>query len=224
MASSNAISYHTFMDAFTSSLGGLAAVVLLTSFVKIFTSLHILRAGIGIRGAGFGVVIAAVSFALSLVVMGPQLQASGGLEGLLSGNPKSTERLEERFRPFLERTTDTEIRGKLSALAVKLQAGAGKPAEKTVQAEAPAPAPQQEPFSVLIASFLISELQAAFTLGLMFLVPFIVIDVLVANALMALGMMQISAAVVALPLKLLLFVVVDGWTLVAEKLLAGYAG
>lgn len=216
------------MDAFTSSLGGLAAVVLLTSFVKIFTSLHILRAGIGIRGAGFGVVIAAVSFAMSLVVMGPQLQTSGGVEGLLSGNPKSTERLEERFRPFLERTTDTEIRGKLSALAVKLQTGAGKPAEKPVeknaQAETAAATPPQESFSVLIASFLISELQAAFTLGLMFLVPFIVIDLLVANALMALGMMQISAAVVALPLKLLLFVVVDGWALVAEKLLAGYAG
>lgn len=224
MVRSNAISYHTAMDAFTSSLGGLAAVVLLTSFVKIFTSLHILRAGIGIRGLGFGVVIAAVSLALSLIVMGPQLQPAGGLEGLLSGNPKSTERLEERFRPFLERNADSGVRTKLAALAAKVQGGAERPAEPASAPAQAKAAPQPEQFSVLVASFLISQLQEAFKLGLMFLVPFIVIDVLVANALMALGMMQLSAAVVALPLKLLLFVVVDGWSLVAEKLLAGYAG
>lgn len=207
------------MDAIPTYLGGFLAVLLLTSFVKIFTSLHILRAGIGVQGGGFGIVICAVAFALSLVVMGPQLKEFGGVEAFLSGGLKAGPKVEEKFRPFLEKNAHADIKQKLTELAGKLATQPKKEGDGKETSEAVAPA---ENFPVLIASFLVSQLQEAFQLAVIFLVPFVVIDLLVANALMALGMLQLSASVVALPLKLLLFFVVDGWALVAGKLIGGY--
>ncbi|MBN8548290.1 MAG: hypothetical protein J0M12_03120 [Deltaproteobacteria bacterium] len=214
------------MDILPAYLSGFLAVLLLTSFVKIFTSLHILRAGIGIQGGAFGVVTVALAFALSLFVMGPQLKDFGGVEGLISGSQKGTQHLEERFRPFLEKHTRPDIRSRFAALATKL-AAAPSPAPTLSKdgSAGPVAAPKtaEESFASLISAFLVSQLQEAFQLGLIFLIPFVVIDLLVTNVLMALGVVQISAMSVALPLKILLFFAVDGWALVAEKLVGGYA-
>ena len=212
------------MDTLPAYMSGFLAILLLTSFVKIFTSLHILRAGIGIHGGAFGVVTVALAFALSLLVMGPQLKDFGGVEGLLSGTQKGTQKLEERFRPFLEKHARPDIRARLGALATKISSNPVPTQSKDAQVS-PQVSPPKEPevsFATLIAAFLVSQLQEAFQLGLIFLVPFIVIDLLVTNVLMALGVVQISAMSVALPLKILLFFAVDGWALVAEKLVGGY--
>lgn len=207
------------MDNLPAYLSGFVAILLLTSFVKIFTSLHILRAGIGIQGGAFGVVTVALVLALSLLVMGPQLKDFGGVEGLLAGSQKGTQHLEERFRPFLEKHANSDVRSRFAAIATKIS-----PPAKDPQVSPPSGATKEssESFATLIAAFLVSQLQEAFQLGLIFLVPFIVIDLLVANVLMALGVVQISAMTVALPLKILLFFAVDGWALVAEKLISGY--
>ena len=79
-----------------------------------------------------------------------------------------------------------------------------------------------DPFGVAIAAFLVTELRSAFELGFMILLPFLIIDLLVTNILVLLGIEQLSHFVVAVPLKLLLFVVVDGWALIAERLVASY--
>ncbi len=208
------------MDSLPAYLSGFVALLLLTSFVKIFTSLHILRAGIGLHGGSYGVVILGLSLALSLLVMSPQLRASGGLEGLLGGEQKAASKLDERFRPFLEKHANPEVVTKLSALHARLDPQPA--AAKDAAAKPSAQTTQTTEFSVLVPSFLVSQLQEAFQLGVIFLIPFVVIDLLVMNVLVALGIANLSAAVVAFPLKLLLFFAVDGWSLVAEKLIGGY--
>lgn len=213
------------MENLPAYFSGFLAILLFSSFVKIFTSLHILRAGIGIHGGAYGVVILALSLALSLVVMAPQLQDVGGVEAVLSGSDKVSVKLEDRFRPFLEKHAHADVQDRLFALSEKLHdqpAAAAKDSQPKEPAQ-PAAVRRAGDFPVLVASFLVSELQEAFQLGVMFLIPFVVIDLLTMNILTALGVVNLSAAVVAFPLKLLLFFAVDGWALVAGKLIGGYA-
>lgn len=205
------------MEGLSPYITGLLAVLLLTSFVKIVTTLSILRFGLGLEGAGFGVVILGLALALSLALMSLKLPGSFALEGWLSGRPLvDSEQIEQVFRPFLEKQAHPEIKDRFAKLAVK-----------ALQPEGEAEQPQAQSggelsFPALTAAFMVSELKEAFKLGFLFIVPFLVIDLLVVNILMALGMMQMPHSVVSLPLKILLFFAVDGWTLVSEKLLSGY--
>lgn len=84
--------------------------------------------------------------------------------------------------------------------------------------------PQAVPFSVLLPAFVTSELKTAFQIGFMIFLPFLVIDLVVASVLMALGMMMLSPTLISLPFKLLLFVLVDGWALTVGSLAASFAG
>jgi flagellar biosynthesis protein FliP len=86
----------------------------------------------------------------------------------------------------------------------------------------PFAAPEEVPFHVLLPAFLTSELKTAFQIGFLLFLPFLVIDIVIASILMALGMMMVSPVMVALPFKLLLFVLVDGWALTVGSLVAGY--
>jgi flagellar biosynthesis protein FliP len=199
------------MDVFAGLTGALLAALLLTSFIKILTALNILRYGMGLSDAPFGFVIVGMSVALSLVVMNPQHNLSAGQDQAQHG---TAETVEAEYRPFLEKHAEKKTIDGLLALQQKV-AKSGSPG-------AVAAARPDAPFPVLIAAFLVSELTSAFSIGVLFLVPFIVIDLAVANLLMALGATQISQHVVALPLKLLLFVAINGWQLVAEKLLGSY--
>lgn len=207
------------MDTLPPYLMGLLAVLLLSAFVKIFTTLSILRLGLGLEGASFGLVFAAFSFVLSILVVEPQLGPVGGLAGILSPQTKVALPVEDTFRPFLEKQTDPAMVVKISKLTQRLR----------VSSEAQASVPQENPptantigFTALASAFLLSELSRALYLGLLFIVPFLVLDLLVVNGLMALGVTQFSHRVVAIPLKLLLFFAVDGWSLVTEKLLGSY--
>jgi len=193
----------------SSILSGLMAVLLLSSFVKIFTSLTILRYGLGLETASFGVVIAGVSLALSLAVVSPQLDKVGGM-GVVFGAASSLNEanLEKSFRPFLEKHTSPELHARLSQVVSKHQE--------------PTEAAPKDSFALLIASFLISQLKEAFQLGFLILIPFLVIDLIVTNILMVLNITQMSQAAVALPFKILLFFVVDGWSLISEKLISSY--
>jgi flagellar biosynthesis protein FliP len=235
----------------TSSLTlGLLSALLMTSFVKIFTVLNILRTGMGLTGAGFGSVILAAAIALSVLVMAPLAEKAGGLGPLLA--PAAGQAgLEEKFRPFMERHLDPEMRVRIARLAQKLeQRQSGVPSAALASAATPGPsAPSRVPatpatslspqattgstatpnspapalsFSALVATFVLSELKAALQMGILLLVPFLVVDLLVANILMLLGITQIPALLVSLPCKLLLFLAVDGWGLIVEKCVGGY--
>jgi type III secretion protein R len=214
------------MDSLPVFLGGILALLLLTSFAKIFTALSVLRVGMGLEGLGMGAIVGGFALLLSAVVMQPQLQPMGGLEGLLRGELRvSSDTLEKQFRPFMERNADPSVMGKLAALTAAPASASGESEnshkDSVAGGEAKSPTPSLS-FSALALSFMITELKKALELGVLFIVPFVVIDLLVVNLLMALHITQISARVASLPLKLLLFFSVDGWTLIAEKLLSGY--
>lgn len=209
------------MEALPAYFSTLLAVLLLTSFVKVLTTLSIVRYGLGLAGAGFGVVILGLSFALSLLIVSPQVDKMGGIEAIFQGRlVLQKENLEVNFRPFLEKHSAPEVLARLTLLSRKLSsadkaAGLQQKVEEANDSRA-------VPFPVLISAFLLSELKAAFQLGFLFILPFLVIDLLVANAMMALGVTQMPQQVVALPLKILLFFIVDGWSLVSEKLIGTY--
>lgn len=193
------------------SITGIVAVLLFTAFTKILTTLNILRLAAGLKGGVFGVMITTLALALSLLVMSPQIGAAGGLDAFLTASDSTS--VEKRFGPFMEKHTQPDIRDRFS-----------KAAEKLAAPSAPEHAAKSSSFAVLAAAFIVSQLKEAFQLGLALLLPFLVIDLLVVNVLMTLGITQMPAAVVAFPFKLLLFFAVDGWTLISEKLIQGYIG
>lgn len=203
------------MEQFIAITGVVFAALILTSFVKILTALNILRYGIGLSDAPFGLVMVGVAGALSMLVMAPAFDSAGGLDAITRGGLPV---IEKTYRPFLEKHADRKTIDRLTLIDQRL-----KETNATDIPAIDAKSPKPVSFPVLVVAFLISELTAAFTIGLLFLIPFVVIDLAAANLLMALGVTQISQHVVTLPLKLLLFIAVDGWTLVSEKLLASYS-
>ena len=215
------------MEVLPLYLQGFLVILLATSFVKVATTLSILKQGIGIEGVGFSAVVCALALALSVLVMDTQLVGSGGLQGVLSRQGSSAE-IETTFSPFLAKHADPEVMARLSESAKKLSAGVAAPEAVVTPQTAAIPAGEATPaaapssFGVLLSAFLLSELKEAFELGLILLIPFVVIDLLLTNIFMVLGVTQLSQAVVALPLKILLFFAVDGWALLSEKLLGGY--
>lgn len=183
-------------------LGAFLIILLLTSFVKFFTTLQIARVGLGLEAGGFGLITFGLALALSLTVIDAKWQAMGGVNGVVA-SPRaiSDEVLQRQVTPFLQSRASPELVERLGKIA----------------------SPKGEPsFYVLLSSFLLSELKAAFEIGLLVLIPFVVIDLLVVNVLMSLGVSQISSALVSLPLKILIFFAIDGWRLLGERLLSGY--
>ena len=204
------------METLPGYLTGFLALLLFTAFVKIFTALNILRFGLGLQGSGFGLVILGFSLALSLLVMGPQLEPLGGIEQVFRGQlPQDQQILEKTFRPFMEKNSDAELKAQLSLLADRLKGGkmSSKPGAAAVD---------PVPLTVLVPAFMISELRDAFQIGFLVMVPFLILDLLVANILLALGTNQIPLQLVSLPLKILLFFAVDGWRLITEKIVGTY--
>ena len=119
----------------------------------------------------------------------------------------------EPFREFLSKHTSDRERAFFVSTAERLWAKAdGKPAVV-----------DHESFYILIPSFCVSELTKAFQIGFLVYLPFIAIDIIVSNILLAMGMMMVSPVTISLPFKLLLFVMVDGWTLLIQGLIRGYA-
>ena len=194
------------MDAVTPLLAGVTAVVLLSGFVKIATALSIVRYGLGLQGSGFGVVVIVLSLALGLMTFPGT--AGDPVTALMAGNlVQNPQQIEQMARPSLERLSDAQTLGQLSDLDRKIT-------------RAPESTPPR--FTAVVGAYLLTQLKVAFQLGLLFIIPFLVIDLLVANVMLAVGITQIPAAVVAFPAKVLLFVVLNGWDLVAQKLLNGF--
>ncbi len=210
-----------------------------TGFVKIATTLSIFRYGIGLQGSGFGVVILALSLALSFVSielslespLDPSLKGVGGIEAIFA--TKNIVDAQAVFKPFLVKHADKDILAKFSKISNPTDKSkvSGSALSETpevlakdgsVADQSPAKPLTQYSFATLIAAFLTTELKEAFSLGLMILIPFLLIDLVVANILMVLSVTQIHNQVISLPLKILLFIAVDGWGLITEQLLSQY--
>jgi len=195
-----------------------------TSFVKIAVVFSILRNALGTGQVPSGAVIAALAAILSLYVMAPVgeqiVEAAGPAAGQIDvSDPLSdTDQLGaaieagvEPLRAFLRRNADERER----ALFVDL-ARQARPDDQQDRVS-------EDDLLVLLPAFLVTELTEAFQIGFLVFLPFLVVDLVVSNVLMSLGMHMLNPTQVSMPFKLLLFVMVDGWYLLARALVLGYA-
>ena len=196
------------------------AFMTLTAFVKISTVLQIVRGAIGAQSVPTNTVIMALAGALTVLAMAPV-----------------GSRIADRAGPLLEPTAIQDsaawVSGMLTATREPirdfLKANASvRERERFYQiARAARPEPERaavgrDDLVILVPAFVVSELIAAFALGFALYLPFLVIDLVVSNVLLALGMQMMSPTQVSLPFKLLLFVAIDGWGLLAQTLVTGY--
>jgi flagellar biosynthetic protein FliP len=186
-------------------------VLLMTSFTRIVIVLGFVRTALGTPTAPSNQIVVGLSLFLTFFLMGPVIDRvnNEAIRPYLDGKMKSVEALDRASVPLKQfmlkqtRTRDIEYFLELG--------GFGPTAVKDL------------PMRVVIPAFVISELQTAFQMGFLLFLPFLVIDFLVASVLMALGMMMMPPTTIALPLKLLLFVLVDGWHLVVRSLVQSFA-
>jgi flagellar biosynthetic protein FliP len=186
-------------------------VLMLSSFTRIIIVFSLTRNALGLQGIPPNQVLVGLALFLSLFVMGPTLDDLNErafqpyLDGTIT-QEEAIERGQEPLREFMLAHTEAD------ELEVMLEAaGEGRP--ETVE---------DIGMSALIPAFLLSEMKTAFIIGFVIFIPFLIIDIVVASSLMALGMMMLPPAFVSLPFKLLLFIMVGGWSLVVETLLATY--
>ncbi len=228
-------------------LGGLSllpfAVMTLTSFLRIVVVLSFLRSGLGAQNVPPNMVIIALALFLSLFVMGPTIDEinSKALQPYQKGTIEFDEALTNASTP-LKQFMINQMRGPSSKkeiqtfyrLAVKqTEKSAGMRMCPSTDLSKPdnclANAAQIKqygaaalPLRVVIPAFMISELKKAFIMGFAVLLPFLVIDMVISNILLSLGMFMLPPVVISLPFKILLFVLAGGWTMVVQFLVAGF--
>jgi flagellar biosynthetic protein FliP len=188
-----------------------AVLLLTTAFTKVFMVLGIARNAIGLTSLPPNQVLAGLALFISLFIMSPTLSAMNaqGVQPYLKGDKTQSQAFHDGVQPlreFMYRTTrDDEI-----ALLLKVS-DQKRPANR-----------DKLPLTTLIPAFVLSELRAAFIIGFVIFIPFLIIDMVVSASLMSLGMMMLPPVTVALPFKLLLFVLVNGWGLIITALVASY--
>lgn len=202
-------------------MGALALVpfviVMLTSFSKIVVVLSIVRSALGTQQAPPTMVITGLAAVLSVTVMTPTFEKmyAAGRAGWVDG-ADATSLLSQSaavlqpLKDFLVKHGSAEERARFVDMAREL-----RPVEEGELVG-------EEDLSVIVPAFVITELKEAFIIGFLLFLPFLVLDMLIANVLLALGMQTLSPSQVSLPFKILLFVAVDGWALLSKGLILGY--
>lgn len=187
---------------------GLAVMV--TCFPFIVTVLSILRQALGLQQAPPNMLIISLALFLTWFIMDPVFTESWvkGIEPMTNGQMEIGPGLQAAiapFRVFMAGRVDAETLQTLQDLRSSTPVAAA-----------------DAPLSLLVPSFLLSEIQRAFEIGFMIFLPFLIIDLVVAAILMSMGMMMVPPAVVSLPFKLVFFVVADGWALISGALVRSY--
>ncbi len=182
-----------------------------TSFTRIIVTLSILRQALGTQQTPPNQVLVGLALFMTLFIMAPTFKEinetsfSPYSNGSITIEDASMRGLEVMKRFMLRHTRESDL-----ILMAELQGDKGYASPEAV------PAP------VLIPAFIISELRTAFTIGFLLFLPFLVIDIVVASVLMSLGMMMLSPTLISLPFKLLLFVVVDGWSMTISSIVQSF--
>jgi flagellar biosynthetic protein FliP len=189
-----------------------SALLLVTSFTKILVVLSLTRNALGLPTSPPNQVLTGIALFLTIFVMGPVFSDinDAAVQPYLDGTITASQAYDAGEAPLktflLDNTRDDELK-----LMIGLS-GEEKPADA-----------ESVSMMTLVPAFVLSELKSAFIIGLVVFIPFLVLDMLVSAALMAMGMMMVPPSVVSLPFKLLLFVVVDGWGLIATALVGSYS-
>ena len=188
---------------------GLAIMV--TCFPFMVTVLSILRTAIGVQQAPPNMMIVSLAIFMTYFVMEPVFRTAweAGVRPMLDGTLEPADAFLPVITPF---RAFMEARVSPQTLTMMLEA-----APRSAEAEA------ATPLSVLVPSFLLSEIQRGFEVGFLIFLPFLIIDLVIAAILMSMGMMMVPPAVVSLPFKLAFFVIADGWTLLAGAMVRSYA-
>jgi len=188
-----------------------AMVIMMTSFTRIIIVLAILRQAIGLQQSPSNQVLLGITLFLTFFIMTPVLNEVNdkALQPYLNEEVTSMEALDRAKAPIkafmLAQTRLTDLETFIDISGVE---GIAEP--------------DDVPMSILIPSFITSELKTAFQIGFMLFIPFLIIDLVVASVLMAMGMMMLSPMIVSLPFKLMLFVLVDGWSLTMTTLAGSF--
>ena len=188
-----------------------AILVMMTSFTRIIIVLAILRQAIGLQQSPSNQVLIGISLFLTFFIMSPVFKQINeqALQPYMNEEIVSMEAFERAKQPMKDfMLSQTRIKD-LSTFS-------------EIAGLEPVDSPQDIPLTVIIPSFITSELKTAFQIGFMFFIPFLIIDLVVASILMAMGMMMLSPMIVSLPFKLMLFVLVDGWSLVMGSLATSF--
>jgi type III secretion protein R len=204
-------------------LGALAllpfAFMTLTAFVKISTVLQIVRGAIGAQNVPSNVIVMVLAGALTLLAMAPiGSRIAARAEPLLTADTRDStswvvalwDAGREPIRGFLHGNASARERNRFYEVA-----RAARPAAERDSVG-------RDDLVVLVPAFVVSELVRAFAIGFAIYLPFLILDLVVANVLLALGMQMLNPTQVSLPFKLLLFVAIDGWGLLAQTLVTGY--
>ncbi|HET9516751.1 MAG TPA: flagellar type III secretion system pore protein FliP [Actinoplanes sp.] len=188
-----------------------AFLLLCTAFTKIFVVLGITRNALGLTSIPPNQVIAGLALFISLFVMAPTLSQinTQGVQPYLSGDKTQSEAFADGVQPLREFMLKNTRKDELALM--------------TQVSRSPKPAnPDDVERLTLIPAFVLSELRAAFIIGFVIFIPFLIIDMVVSASLMSLGMMMLPPVTVSLPFKLLLFVLVNGWGLIVTALVSSY--
>ncbi|HEX5266065.1 MAG TPA: flagellar type III secretion system pore protein FliP [Acidimicrobiales bacterium] len=187
-----------------------ALLIMLTSFTRIAVVLGLTRNALGLQGIPPNQVIAGLALFLSLFIMAPTISKvnNDAVQPYLHGKINATQAYREAevpIRDWMLKQTRTQ------ELAVFVNISKQHP-----------PKPQDVTMAALVPAFILSELKTAFIIGFVVFIPFLIIDLVVGSTLMSMGMMMLPPTLVSLPFKLLLFVLVDGWTLIAHSLVTSF--
>lgn len=193
--------------AFMTALSFLPAMlILMTSFTRIVIVMSILRQALGLQSSPSNQVINGIALFLTFFIMAPVFDRinEAALQPYLNEEMTIVQALEEGKKPMMKfMLSQTRLKDLETFMEI---------------ADIQVDTPEDVPITVLIPAFVTSELKTAFQIGFMLFIPFLIIDLVVASILMAMGMMMLSPMIISLPFKLMLFVLVDGWNLVMGSL------
>jgi flagellar biosynthetic protein FliP len=188
-----------------------SVLMMITSFTRIIVVLGLLRHALGTQSAPPNMVMASLALFLTGFIMAPVFQQSyeQGIRPLIDGHVDEIKALELAAQPFhgfmIHQVRDSDLKFFLNVAKL--------PTPKTLEAM---------PYRVLVPAFMISELRRAFEIGFLVFLPFLIIDMVVASLLMSMGMMMLPPVMISMPFKLIFFVMVDGWVLIAGSLVQSF--
>ena len=217
-------------------------LVMVTSFTRIIVVLSFLRTALGTQTTPPNIVLISLALFLTMFIMQPTFDTAwdNGVKPLMDNQldeATAFQRTLEPFRDFMLKHTrpkDLELFTDIAksndaaeAAGRKPIAGTSTPSTPTSTVAKPATAtgsPDDVSIRALIPAFMISELRRAFEIGFLLFMPFLIIDMVVASILMAMGMMMLPPSIISLPFKIIFFVLVDGWYLISGSLIQSYGG
>ena len=188
-----------------------AALIMTTSFTRIIIVLSILRQALGTAQTPSNQILLGLALFLTFFIMAPIFETAynNGVKPYLDEQMSSEVAFEKASEPFYDFMLNQTRESDLAMFAEISGRGKLDPNKRV-------------PFSLLLPSFVTSELKTAFQIGFLIFIPFLIIDIVVASVLMSMGMMMLSPMIISLPFKLMLFVLIDGWSLIMGTLASSF--